>query len=341
MQMPSRGPAAAALALVGRGLRDRLDRQPLHLEPVAVAGDPGGAGVDHVLDAGHGQRGLGDVGGEHDPPAGVRLRRPGAARRRTAGRTAAGSRCRGRFAAGAARRRCRGSPARRRGTPGCRRALGGQLVDRVADRLDLVAARSSARRPSSPGRRQRPVADLDRVGPAGHLDDRRRVAAASEVLGEPLGVDGRRGDDHLEVGAAGQQLLEVAEDEVDVEAALVRLVDDERVVRRSIRSRCDLGQQDAVGHQLDQRVVADLVGEPDLVADRVAQRRCRAPRRSARRPCGRRSGAAGCARSGRGRRGPAPGRSSASGWSCPSRSRRRRSPPGGRGSPRRCRPCAG
>ena len=32
-----------------------------------------------------------------------------------------------------------------------------------------------------------------------------------------------------------------------------------------------LGQQDAVGHQLDQRVVADLVGEPHLVADRVAQ----------------------------------------------------------------------
>ncbi len=63
-----RGPAAAALALVGRGLRDRLDGQPLDLGPVAVAGDPRGPGVDHVLDAGHGQRGLGHVGGQHHAP---------------------------------------------------------------------------------------------------------------------------------------------------------------------------------------------------------------------------------------------------------------------------------
>ena len=89
-----RGPPAAARALAGRGLRDRLDRQPLHLGPVAVARDPGGAGVDDVADAGDGQRGLGDVGGQHHPaPAGSgrRLARtPGAARPRTAGRTAAG-----------------------------------------------------------------------------------------------------------------------------------------------------------------------------------------------------------------------------------------------------------
>ena len=63
---------APAGALVRRRLRDRLDRQPLHLEPVAVAGDAGGARVDHVADARHGQRGLGDVGGQHDPPPGVR-----------------------------------------------------------------------------------------------------------------------------------------------------------------------------------------------------------------------------------------------------------------------------
>src|SRR3712207_8227072 len=35
--------SAAARALVGRGLRDRFDGQALHLEPVAVAGDAGGA----------------------------------------------------------------------------------------------------------------------------------------------------------------------------------------------------------------------------------------------------------------------------------------------------------
>ena len=58
-------PPAPALALIRRGLGDRLDGQPLHLGSVAVPGDPRGARVDHVPDARHGQRGLRDVGGQH------------------------------------------------------------------------------------------------------------------------------------------------------------------------------------------------------------------------------------------------------------------------------------
>ncbi len=50
-----------------------LDGQALDLGAVAVAGDAGGARVDDVLDARDGQRGLGDVRGQHDPAAGVRL----------------------------------------------------------------------------------------------------------------------------------------------------------------------------------------------------------------------------------------------------------------------------
>ena len=156
---------------------------------------------------------------------------------------------------------------------------------------------------------ERAVADLDRVGAAGDLDDRRVV----EVLGEPLRVDGRRGDDDLEVGPAGQQLLEVAEEEVDVEAALVRLVDDDRVVRAQHPVALDLGQQDAVGHQLDQRVVADLVGEADLVADRARRARCRSSSAIA---LGDGAGGdparLGVADHARARRGRAPGRSSGS-----------------------------
>ena len=68
-----RDAAAAAGALVRRGLRDRLDRQPLHLQPMAVARDARRARVDHVAHARHGQRRLGDVGGQHDAPAAVRL----------------------------------------------------------------------------------------------------------------------------------------------------------------------------------------------------------------------------------------------------------------------------
>ena len=120
--------AAAARPLVRAGLADLLDRQPLDLQPPRVAGDAREAGVDHVADAGDGQRGLGDVGGEHDPAA-----QRGLPRREHAlllGRGLAGVEGedlhagRGRVAR-QRRRRCRGSRARRGGTRGCRPARPG------------------------------------------------------------------------------------------------------------------------------------------------------------------------------------------------------------------------
>jgi hypothetical protein len=93
------------------------------------------------------------------------------------------------------------------------------------------------------------------------------------VLGEAGGVDRGAGDDHLQVGTLREQLPEVAEDEVDVEAALVGLVDDQRVVATQHPVALDLGEQDAVGHHLDERRLADLVGEAHRVADVVAQLR--------------------------------------------------------------------
>ena len=50
------------------------------------------------------------------------------------------------------------------------------------------------------------------------------------------------------------------------------LVEDQRVVAQQAAVALDLGEQDAVGHQLDQGAVADLVGEADRVADHVAER---------------------------------------------------------------------
>ncbi len=77
--------ARAAGALIGARLADRLDGQPLHLGRLGVAADAGGAGVHHVVDAGHGERGLGDVGGQHDAAAASAGRTRGAARRRSGG----------------------------------------------------------------------------------------------------------------------------------------------------------------------------------------------------------------------------------------------------------------
>ncbi len=89
---------------------------------------------------------------------------------------------------------------------------------------------------------------------------------------EALGVDGRRGDDDLEVGALRQDAAQVAEQEVDVERALVRLVDDDRVVAAQQSVAVDLVEQDAVGHQRHARVGRHLVGEAHLVADGRAER---------------------------------------------------------------------
>ena len=83
-------------------------------------------------------------------------------------------------------------------------------------------------------------------------------------------VDRRRRDDDLQVRARGQQARHVAQDEVDVQAAFVGLVDDERVVAAQHRIRLDLRQQDTVRHQLDQGRGADLVRETHLVADHLA-----------------------------------------------------------------------
>ena len=137
----------------------------------------------------------------------------------------------------------------------------GQFVDGVADRVERVAVLlefvvggdvliitggGAARRLG-----QRPVADLHRERASGDLDDGGGFLLGAEVLGEALGIDGGGGDDDLQVGPLRQDPLEVAEDEVDVEAALVGFVNDDGVVLAQQLVALDLGQQDAVGHQLD------------------------------------------------------------------------------------------
>ena len=279
------GAAASARALVRGGLRDGLDRQPLHLRAHAVPADPGGPGVDDVADARHGQAGLRHVRRQHDAASHAGdLRRlehlvlvgggePPVQRQDLGG-------------AGAPRggvlalQGVRGVPNLGLTAEEDQNVAAGlpfELIERGGDSLDVV--------PVHRGRGirrvvvvavhhlddQRPVADLHRVGAPGDLDDRgRRAVGRGEMLGEALRVDRRGGDDELEVGALRQQLTQVAEQEVDVEAALVRLVDDDRVVLPQQTVAVHLVEQDAVGHQLDAGVRADLVGEPHLVADRLA-----------------------------------------------------------------------
>ena len=55
-------------------------------------------------------------------------------------------------------------------------------------------------------------------------------------------------------------------------AALMRFVDDQRVVSAQVAVALCFGEQDAVGHQLDITVSRQLVGKTHLVTDGMAQR---------------------------------------------------------------------
>ncbi|GAA1998587.1 hypothetical protein GCM10009755_02400 [Brevibacterium samyangense] len=273
--------ARTALALVRARLRDPFDRQPLDLRPVRVPGDPGGPDVDDVLDTGDGEGGLGDVRREHDARAGVRgedtllfaggetaeerddlpLREPAAALLRV---------CRERLGGvpdlplpgeeheNVAGRLGREFVERREDTLGL---IGGTcLVGAVLARAVLVVVGLLV-----PG--EGPVPHLDGEGPTGDGDDR----GAAEVLGEGLRVDRRRGDDDLELGTFRQESGEEAHEEVDVEAAFVRLVDDDDLVVAQQRVVLEFGEEDAVRHHLDPGVLLDLRGETHLIADALPE----------------------------------------------------------------------
>ncbi len=170
--------AAAPRALVRRRLGDLLDLQQRRLVAQRVALDAGKPAVDDVADARDGQRGLGDVGREHDAPPPrrrehallLRDRQPRIQRQdldgsrvRTA-RERAAQEFRG-FAdlalAGQEHQDVAG-------------AFAPEILRRTDDRVleFLLVVGLSGRDVAA--RAQRPPADVDGIRPAGHLDHRRR-----------------------------------------------------------------------------------------------------------------------------------------------------------------------
>ena len=118
----------------------------------------------------------------------------------------------------------------------------------------------------------RTPANIDGIEPAGNLDDRRRLAVTiGKMGGKPLGVNGGRGDDDLKVRPPGQQLPQITQQKIDVQAAFMRLVDDDSVVAFEQRVTLGLGEQNAVSHQLDSSLPAATILEPDLIAHPLPQ----------------------------------------------------------------------
>ena len=250
-------------------MADGLDQQLFDLAAQAVALDSGGACVDHIADAGNGERGLGHVSGQHDATAIRRLKNLVLLGLRQSGeqRQHFGPACErlvrqmfaqvvGGFANLALTGQKYQDVAPCPTLPEFVHTVGHGFVQAIVTRL-LKGA----------------VALLHREGAARYHDDRGRAVARGKVFGKAVGVDGGRSDDDFQVRPARQDLAQVAQQEVDVQAALVRLVDDDGVVGLQQRVSLGFGQQNAVGHQFDGRVFAQTVLKPHLETHHLAQRR--------------------------------------------------------------------
>ena len=255
--------AATAATLVRTRLRHGLDRQPLELGARTVAADARETGIDDEPHARNGERRFRDVRREHDaaprmPGKHLVLLRPRepAVQRQHVPVDAAAHQQVARFEdllfAGQEDERV---PA--------------QATRIALEFLECVAHCLRQRRRRLVFLGQRPVTHLDRITLPFDVDDRR----TAEKLGESLRLDRRGRDDEPQVRPLRQQPVADAEQEVDVEVALVRLVDDQRVVAQQQRVALDLAQQQAVRHQLDQRARAGAIDESDLVTDEVARGR--------------------------------------------------------------------
>ena len=108
---------------------------------------------------------------------------------------------------------------------------------------------------------QRAVANIHRIGTAADFDHRSLV----KELAEALYLNGGGGDDDLQVRPLGQQLAQVAQQEVDVEAALVGFIDNQGVVLVQKAVVLDFRQQDTVCHHLDPGRLGGVIGETHLI----------------------------------------------------------------------------
>ena len=285
---PVHHPAAAPGALVRRRLRNALHPQLLDLLPRRIALDPRQPRIDHIADARHGERSLGHVGSQDHPrqgsaPEDARLLLRRLAREERQDLELAAHR--------------RPPLQRLLGFPNFTlagqededvpRPLAPGFLDAGDDPVEEIAllgggARRALSIPFLPFERgeflpvdrlHRTVTDLDRIEPPAHLEDGNIARHRREMRRKALGIHRRRGDHHLEILAAREQAMQIAEQEVDVEAALMRLVDDDGIVARQPRIACRLGQQNAIRHQGDVRLGRGAVVETHLVAHVPPQRR--------------------------------------------------------------------
>ncbi len=260
-----RNAPAAPLALLGIGLRDRLERQALQAAAHAIAGHPRAARIDHITDVRHGDRGLGNIGRQNDAPTRSGAEHP----RLLAGRQARVERQYFEVRVAAAQK-----PRALENVP-----LAGQKDQHIACHAAPVASpfdgidglgdgtlTGTAVFVASAGV-GRLVDDFHGIGPPRDAEYR----SIAEVCRERLDVDRCRGHDEPKIGTPRQQSRQIAQQEVDVERAFVRLIDDDDLICHEIAIIGNLRQQQAIGHQLHGGFRPNHFVEAHGIADRLTE----------------------------------------------------------------------
>ena len=256
---PRTHPSTAAATLIGTGPGHRLDGQALDAAAVRVAADARLPRIDDVANPRHGHGGFRHIGRQHHAQPGTAL---------------AGQHAR---LLGLIQTRIQGLHIE---ASGAAQAPGGiadialrgekhQHIPRLA--VHAIAhlahrARHLFGRVLVSARLAGQILGAHRVAAPGDLDDRRVV----EVAGKTLHIDRRAGDDDFQIRTPRAQAFEVTEDEIDIETALVRFVDNQRVVLAQLAIALQLAQQDAVGHDLNGCRRAHRLVKANLIADQFA-----------------------------------------------------------------------
>ena len=89
------------------------------------------------------------------------------------------------------------------------------------------------------------------------------------MLRKPLRLNRRRRDDDFQIRPLDCELLHVAQQKIDVEAAFVCFVDDQRVVFPQPAIAMRFSKQYSVGHHFHKGTVIGVIVETNLVTDRM------------------------------------------------------------------------
>src|SRR5690606_7068484 len=108
---------------------------------------------------------------------------------------------------------------------------------------------------------QGPVANIHRIGAPTDLNHRRLI----EEFAKAFNFNGGGGDSNPQVRALGQKVFQVAQQEIDVEAALVGFVNNQGVVTVQKPVMLNFCQQNTVGHHLDTGKLRGVIGKTNLI----------------------------------------------------------------------------